>query len=178
MMEITGSDNGRPQTRPVIHCPRTFTQYGEAGTPVCEWFPHVGSVIDDIAVVRSMRTHHIGHFPASIEISTGHQRRVFDHPSLGAWISYSLGSVNDNLPTFVNMGRPSSPLQLTGGFFGASESATPFLATGPPLRNMQLPASVSSAQRQRQMDYPCQVQRRVPSRIQYRIGYCRPRQKL
>jgi hypothetical protein len=151
MMEVIGSNNGRPQTRPVIYCPRTFTRYGESGTPVCEWFPHIGSVMDDIAVVRSMRTHHIGHFPAAIQMATGHKRQVFDYPSLGSWISYSLGSVNDNLPTFVNMGRPSSPLQLSGGFFGAKEAATPFQASGAPLRNLQLPPSVSDARRKQQM---------------------------
>jgi hypothetical protein len=142
MMEITGSNNGRPQSRPVIFCPRTFTRHGESGTPVCEWFPHVGSVVDDVAVVRSMVSHEIGHFPAAIEMSTGHRRRVFDHPCMGAWISYALGSMNENLPTFVNMGRPSSPLQISGGYFGASHAATPFQATGSPLRNLEIPSSV------------------------------------
>jgi hypothetical protein len=42
MLDVIGSDNGKPQTRPVIHCPRTFTRHGESGIPVCEWFPHVG----------------------------------------------------------------------------------------------------------------------------------------
>ncbi len=152
MMDTTNSNNGRPQKRPVIFCPRTFTRYGESGTPVCEWFPHIGSVIDDIAVVRSMRTHHIGHFPAAIQMATGHERQTFDYPSLGSWVSHSLGSVNENLPTYVNMGRPSSPLQLSGGFFGAKESATPFQASGAPLRNLQLPPSISDSQRRRQME--------------------------
>jgi hypothetical protein len=152
MMEITGSNNGRTQKRPVIHCPRVFTRYGESGIPVCEWFPHVGGVIDEIAVVRSMTTPEIGHFQAAIQMSTGHRRRTFDHPSLGAWVSYSLGSANNNLPTYVNMGRPLSPLQTAGGYFGASEAATPFQASGPPLRNLQIPKSISSDLRQRQMN--------------------------
>jgi hypothetical protein len=152
MMDVTGSDNGQSQKRPVIYCPRTFTRYGESGTPVCEWFPNVGGVIDDIAVVRSMVTHEIGHFGAAIQMSTGHRRQIFNNPSLGAWISYSLGSANDNLPTFVNMGRPLSPLQAAGGYFGASEAATPFQASGPPLRHLSTPESIAVDQRRRQMN--------------------------
>ncbi|MEO2045322.1 MAG: DUF1501 domain-containing protein [Pirellulales bacterium] len=152
MVDTTNSNNGRPQSRPVLYCPRTFTRYGNSGTPVCEWFPHIGSVVDELAVIRSMRTHHIGHFQAAIQMATGHKRQVFDYPSLGSWISHSLGSVNENLPTFVNMGRPSSPLQASGGFFGAKEAATPFQANGMPLRNLQLPSGVSDLQRRRQMD--------------------------
>jgi hypothetical protein len=151
MLDVTGSDNGKPQTRPVIHCPRTFTPYGKSGIPVCEWFPHVGSVIDDIAVVRSMYCHEIGHFPAAIEMATGHRRRQFDHPALGAWVSYALGTGNKNLPSFVNMGRPSSPVQLTGGYLGAEQSATPFQAGEVPIEHLNLPRGVSRQERDRQV---------------------------
>lgn len=151
MLDVIGSDNGRPQTRPVIHCPREFTRYGRSGIPVCEWFPEVGSVIDDIAVVRSMYCREIGHFPASWEMSTGHRRRQFDHPSLGAWVSYALGSANDNLPTFVNMGRPSAPAQLTGGYLGGGYAATPFRSAGAPLENLSVPQGLSPQERDRHM---------------------------
>ena len=103
--------------RPVIPCLRTFTRLRESGTPVSDWFPNVGGVIDEIAVIRSMWCHEGNHFPAVIETRTGHRGRPFDHPFLGSWISYALGSANRNLPTFVNLGRPSSPVQLTGGIW-------------------------------------------------------------
>src|SRR5204862_5349762 len=55
LIDVVGfGDNNAPMKRPVIPCHRTFTRYGRSGTPVSDWFPHVGSVIDEIAVVRSM----------------------------------------------------------------------------------------------------------------------------
>jgi hypothetical protein len=89
--------------RPVIPCLRTFTRHGQSGIPVSDWFPHVGSVIDEIAVVRSMWCHEVNHFPAVIETQTGHRGRAFDHPTFGSWVSYALGSANKNLPTFVSL---------------------------------------------------------------------------
>jgi hypothetical protein len=144
-------DNLAEMRRPVIPCQRTFTRYGESGIPVSDWFPHVGSVIDDIAVVRSMWCHESNHFPAVIECSTGHRGRQFDHPALGSWVTYALGSANQNLPTFVNIGRPSSPVQLTGGYLGASVAATPFQAGDTPIPNLYPPKGGSRAEREAQM---------------------------
>jgi hypothetical protein len=116
LIDVIGfGDNNAQMRRPVIACQRTFTRHGKSGIPVSDWFPHVGSVVDEIAVVRSIWCHESNHFPAVIENCTGHRGRQFDHPTLGSWVSYALGSVNKNLPTFVNIGRPSSPVQLNGG---------------------------------------------------------------
>src|SRR5215475_1688536 len=129
-------DNVAAMKRPVIPCLRTFTRYGKSGIPVSDWFRHVGGVIDEIAVVRSLWCNEGNHFPAVIETCTGHRGRVFDHPTFGSWVSYALGSANKNLPTFVNIGRPSSPVQLTGGYLGASAAATPFQAGESPIPNL------------------------------------------
>src|ERR1700740_3717127 len=127
IMDAVGfGDNLAEMKRPVIPRRRTFTRYGKSGIPVSDWFPHVGGVIDDIAVVRSMWCHESNHFPAVIETATGHRDRIVEHPCLGSWVSYALGTENKNLPTFVNIGRPSSPVQLSGGYLGASVSPTPF----------------------------------------------------
>jgi hypothetical protein len=144
-------DNLAEMKRPVIPCLRTFTRYGKSGIPVSDWFPHVGSMMDDIAVVRSMWCHEGNHFPAVIETATGHRGRQFDHPTLGSWVSYALGSANKNLPTFVNLGRPSSPVQLTGGYLGASVAATPFQAGETPIPNLYPPRGGTKAERDRQM---------------------------
>lgn len=144
-------DNLAEMKRPVIPCLRTFTRHGKSGIPVSDWFPHVGGVIDDIAVVRSMWCHEGNHFPAVIETQTGQRGRAFDHPAFGSWISYALGSANKNLPTFVNLGRPSSPVQLTGGYLGASVAATPFQAGEIPIPNLYPPKGGSAAERDRQM---------------------------
>jgi len=144
-------DNVAEIKRPVIPCLRTFKPHGQSGIPVSDWFPHVGGVIDDIAIVRSMWCNEGNHFPAVIETCTGHRGRQFDYPSFGSWVSYALGTANRNLPTFVNIGRASSPVQLTGGFLGASESATPFQPGPTPIANLKPPKAANAAQRQQQM---------------------------
>jgi len=144
-------DNLAEMKRPVIPCLRTFTRHGKSGIPVSDWFPHVGGMIDDIAVVRSMWCHESNHFPAVIETCTGHRGRQFDHPTFGSWVSYALGSANKNLPTFVSIGRPSSPVQLTGGYLGATVAATPFQAGETPIPNLYPPKTSSIAERERQM---------------------------
>jgi hypothetical protein len=152
MIDAIGfGDNVAEMKRPVIPCLRTFTRYGKSGIPVSDWFPNVGGVIDEFAVVRSMWCNEGNHFPAVIETTTGHRGRQFDHPTLGAWVSFALGSANRNLPTFVNMGRASSPVQLTGGYLGANVAATPFSAGDTPIPNLYPPKSSSAAERERQM---------------------------
>src|SRR5438105_889173 len=92
LIDVVGfGDNNAPMKRPVIRCERTFTRFGKSGIPVSDWFPHVGSVIDDVAVVRSMWCNEGNHFPAVFGTCTGHRGRQFDHPTLGAWVSYALG---------------------------------------------------------------------------------------
>ena len=152
IMDAVGfGDNLAEMKRPVIPCHRTFTRYGQSGIPVSDWFPNVGSVIDDIAVVRSMWCNESNHFPAVIETCTGHRGRQFDHPTFGSWITYALGSANRNLPAFVNIGRPSSPVQLTGGYLGATVAATPFRAGDTPIPNLLPPKTCSAAEREKQM---------------------------
>jgi hypothetical protein len=153
LIDVIGfGDNVAEMKRPVIPCLRAFKNYGQSGTPVSDWFPHVGGVIDEIAVVRSMWCQEGNHFPAVIETQTGHRGRAFDNPSFGSWVSYALGSGNKNLPTFVNIGRPSSPVQLTGGYLGAAYAATPFQAGAVPIPNLNPPAGGSSAERDKQME--------------------------
>lgn len=76
-----------------------FEPHGQCGTEVSELLPHTAKMVDDIAVVRSMWTEAINHDPAITYIQTGNQ--IPGHPSLGAWLSYGLGSENENLPSFV-----------------------------------------------------------------------------
>ena len=152
MMDGTAfGDNVAEIKRPVIFCPRKFTRYGQSGIPVSDFFPNLGSVIDDIAIVRSMWNHEGNHFPAVIETVTGHRGRAFDHASLGGWVSYGLGSANKDLPTFVNIGRPSSPVQLTGGYLGASVAATPFQSGETPIPNLYPPKGGTATERDLQM---------------------------
>ncbi len=76
-----------------------FSKHGQNGTLVSELLPHTAKVVDDIAVINSVWTEAINHDPAITYIQTG--RQIPGLPSLGAWLSYGLGSMNENLPTFV-----------------------------------------------------------------------------
>jgi hypothetical protein len=164
-IDVVGfGDNLAEMKRPVIPCLRKFTRYGKSGIPVSDWFPHVGSVIDDIAVVRSMWCNEGNHFPAVIETCTGHRGRQFDHPTLGSWVSYALGNANKNLPTFVNIGRPSSPVQLTGGYLGGTVAATPFQTGETPIPNLNRPRGGSAVERERQMQALLDLNKRFRER--------------
>ena len=87
----------------------SFREYGESGATIGEWLPHHAKVADDLCFVKSMVTDQINHAPAMTKFLTGHQ--IPGRPSLGAWTSYGLGSVNRNLPDFLvlisKMKRPS-----------------------------------------------------------------------
>ncbi len=89
-----------------------YQKRGESGIEVSDWWPHVGDCIDDIAVVRSMWTTDNDH-AAQLQFHTG--RHIFDgfYPSIGSWVHYGLGSINENLPQFVVMGPP--PGDCCGG---------------------------------------------------------------
>ncbi len=79
-------------------------RFGQSGLEVAEWWPHVGSIADDIAVIRSLWVDDIDH-GAQLTFHTGrHSREGAVHPSIGAWIKYGLGTLNRNLPEFVVLG--------------------------------------------------------------------------
>ena len=94
-----------------------FQRYGQSGTEVSGLFPHVGKRVDDLAVIRSMHGDHANHYPAALGIHTGSVQQA--RPSIGAWVSYGLGTVNRNLPSFIAI-APETPYaggQLWGSDF-------------------------------------------------------------
>src|SRR4051794_8855487 len=76
-----------------------FDKYGECGAELSELLPHLATVVDDIAIVKSMATDAFNHAPAQILMNTGNQQ--FGRPSMGAWVTYGLGSESQDLPAFV-----------------------------------------------------------------------------
>jgi hypothetical protein len=94
------ADHGKRITEGILKRPYwEFAPYGKCGTEVSELFPNVGQCVDDLCVIRSMRGDHGNHFEATLGIHTGSV--TFARPSIGSWISYGLGTVNQNLPSFV-----------------------------------------------------------------------------
>ena len=106
---ITGMTSGQAQLL-CVGSPFKFGKFGKNGTELLELLPHLSKVVDEIAVVRSMFTEPINHDPAVTFIGTGNQQP--GRPTVGAWVSYGLGSENKNLPSFVLLsGGGGQPLQ-------------------------------------------------------------------
>ena len=87
------------KTGALMKSPFAFKRYGKSGLEVSELFPHVGACADDICVIRSMHTDIPNHEPSMLMMNTGHSQ--VGRPSLGSWLTYGLGSDNNNLPGFV-----------------------------------------------------------------------------
>ncbi len=83
-----------------------FKRYGQSGLEVGDWWQHVGACADDLAVVRSLWTTDNDH-GAQLQFHTGRHVREGAHPTIGSWISYGLGSLNEDLPEYVVLGEPT-----------------------------------------------------------------------
>ncbi len=102
-----------------------FGQFGESGHHVSTLFPHLTRHIDDLCFIKSMYTEGVAHGPATLFLHTGATALV--RPSVGAWISYGLGSANHNLPAFVTINPPANkggPRNYSNAFLPASHQAT------------------------------------------------------
>lgn len=100
-----------------------FQQYGESGIPVSDWFPHVGSCVDDIAIVRSLWSTDDNH-GAQVQFHSGRHMLDGRFPTIGAWITWGLGTLNDNLPQFITMG-PRYFDTRDGHYLGPAYDAVP-----------------------------------------------------
>lgn len=94
---LTGMTSGQDRF-PLVGAKTNFNQYGESGTWVSDYFPHMAKIVDDLCIVKSMHTEAINHDPALTFMQTGAQQG--NRPSMGSWLSYGLGSENKNLPAF------------------------------------------------------------------------------
>ena len=131
-----------------------FRKHGQSGQEISEIFPHIGSIADEIAIIRSMHTDQINHDPAHTVMNTG--TNISGRPSMGAWITYGLGSESQNLPGFVVLtsigGRNPQPIatrQWGAGFLPGRFQGVPFHSTGAPVHYLNTPPGVN---RNRQED--------------------------
>jgi hypothetical protein len=132
---------------------RKFARHGRAGTFVSECLPHLTGVVDDLAVVRSVATNVFNHAPAKIFMNTGSPQ--FGRPSMGAWVTYGIGSESKNLPGFVVLqsgprGPRGGALNWGSGFLPTTFQGVPFRTSGEPILNLTRPAGVTR-DRQRQV---------------------------
>jgi hypothetical protein len=115
-----------------------FKPYGQSGIEVSELFPHVGQCVDDICVVRSMESDHTNHYEATLGMHTG--SFTFARPSIGSWVSYGLGTENQNLPSFVAIAphAPYAGAQTWGAdFLPGCHQATQVFPGDVPIANIQ-----------------------------------------
>ena len=124
-----------------------FTRHGKCGTEVSSLFPHMAECVDDLCVIRSMRSDHTNHYEATLGIHTGSY--TFARPSIGSWVSYGLGTVNRNLPSFVVI-APQSPYaggQVWGSDFLPGSHHGTLVVPGPePVANIQRRAATCRLQ--------------------------------
>jgi len=155
---LTGMTSGQ-KSFPVAPSMFRFAQHGSNGTWLCELLPHTARVAGDITVIRSMHTEAINHDPAITFIQTGSQ--VAGRPCMGSWISYGLGSENQDLPAFVVMisrgtgRRFDQPLydRLWGsGFLPSRYQGVKFRSGGDPVLYLSNPAGIDGRTRRSILD--------------------------
>lgn len=153
----------------LLPCPFKFHARGQCGTQMSEALPHLGAIADDLCLVRSMRGEHNNHTESLVMITSG--KILPGRPTLGAWVSYALGSENENLPAYVVLrdpeGYPGTGATLwQNGWLSPNHRGTEFNTKGEPVLNLQsasaLPAGaetddlefLAKLNRQHQRDYP------------------------
>jgi uncharacterized protein (DUF1501 family) len=133
-----------------------FAQYGQSGAWLSELLPHHRDIVDDVCFIKSMHTEAINHDPAITMFQTGSQ--IAGRPSLGAWLTYALGSENADLPGFivlVTAGQGDQPLysRLWGnGFLDSKYQGVQFRGGDDPVLYLSNPAGVSATRRRAQLD--------------------------
>ena len=137
-----------------------FSQHGQSGAWISELLPHIARMADDICIIRSMHTEAINHEPAITFIQTGQQ--TAGRPCLGSWLSYGLGSMNQDLPTFVVMNaqhsHPKAGVQAisarlwSAGFLSAKHAGVALRAGADPVLYVNNPDGVAQSVRRKMLD--------------------------
>jgi hypothetical protein len=155
---ITGMTSGQ-KSFPCASTIFNYSQHGKSGLWLSELLPHTGEIADDICVIKSMHTEAINHDPAITFIQTGSQQP--GRPSMGAWLSYGIGSENQNLPAFMVLislasnGANDQPLfgRLWGsGFLPSVHQGVKLRSTGDPVLYLSNPPGVDTTDRRRLLD--------------------------
>jgi hypothetical protein len=144
---------------PVAPSKFRFARHGQSGMWVSELLPYTSRMVDDMCFMRSMNTEAINHEPAICYMQTGNQ--ITGRPCLGSWVSYGLGSLNQNLPTFVVLvARPSNTEQVQAisarlwhsGYLSGEYAGVAFRSSGDPILYINNPPGVSEQVRRRTLD--------------------------
>ena len=147
---------------PLLAPKRKWAQHGESGLWISDWLPHTATCADDIAVLRGCWTNGINHSGGVCQMNTG----VFTagRPSLGAWVSYGLGTENQNLPSFVVIpDKPSDPVNgprnWGSGFMPAAYQGTRLKSGTEPIANLKTPKGVTPERQKAKLEFLTELNR-------------------
>lgn len=142
---------------PLVGSKFAFKQYGQSGAWISELFPNIGKIADDICIIRTMHTEAINHDPALTFMQTGAQQG--NRPSMGAWLSYGLGSENKNLPSFcvlLSRGRGNGQgvysKLWTNGFLDSIHQGVQFSNSDEPVLYLNNPSGITKEDRRTMLD--------------------------
>ncbi|MBS0208978.1 MAG: DUF1501 domain-containing protein [Planctomycetes bacterium] len=146
----------------LMQSPWAFGPHGQSGKMISSMLPTMGQHVDDIAFIHSMTSRTNTHGPGCVYMNTGSVREGF--PSAGAWVSHALGSLNDNLPTYVAIPDirgepPNGKANWSNGFLAAQHQAVT-LSAQQPIRNLTTPADIDTAQERETRELLAQLNRR------------------
>jgi Protein of unknown function (DUF1501) len=144
--KLTVGSNGRPVGY-LMQSPFEFRRYGQSGLEISSLFPHTSRFADDLCVIRSMHTDTAAHASGCLQMNTGNV--LIGKPSLGSWLNYGLGTMNESLPGFVVMIDPrggpiGSASNWTAGYMPAAYQGTMFRSGEAPLLDLATPEGVTS----------------------------------
>lgn len=134
--------------------PRVFTHHGQSGMEFCDWLPRLATCADNICMIRSMYSEVFNHHPAQLMLSCGSP--LVGRPSMGAWVSYGLGSESQSLPGFVVLrtggGNSAGTGNWASGFLPSSFQGVPFRNSGDPVLHLSNPPGVSQETQRARLD--------------------------
>lgn len=139
-----------------------FSRFGASGAELSEMLPHLAEIVDDVAILKSVHTDQFNHAPAQIFANTGSP--IPGRPSMGAWLSYGIGSDANDLPDFVvlkSSGGLSGGASLwSAGFLPGQHQGVPFRASGDPILNVANPPGIDRDTQRRTIDLISQLNQR------------------
>jgi len=131
-----------------------FARHGQSGAELSEMLPHLATVVDDIAIIRSCKTTQFNHAPAQIFMNTGFSQP--GRPSIGSWVTYGLGAETQNLPSFVVMstgsGISGGAACWSSGFLPSVYAGTRFRNTGDPILDVSSPQGIDATEQRDTLD--------------------------
>ncbi|HEV7348243.1 DUF1501 domain-containing protein [Telluribacter sp.] len=142
---------------PLAQPAATFSRRGANGTYVSDLLPYTGQVVDDLCLVKSMYTEQINHEPAMVFMQTGNQ--LSGRPCIGSWLSYGLGSLNENLPSFIVMlskgggDQPISSSAWSNGFLPSHHQGVQFMSGKDPVLYLSSSGGTDKMDRRRALDF-------------------------